>query len=67
MPETIYGYAIGVLDKYCFFHDTMIVVSSARHHAIAVEPDGSMTALTLWYPGERGEDLSTRVDSRPAG
>jgi hypothetical protein len=63
MPEIIYGYAVGVLDRYCFFHDVLIVVSPSRQHAVAVQPDGTMEALPMWYPGER-EKLTTKVDSK---
>ena len=63
MPEVIYGYAIGVLDRYCFFQDTLIVISTTRQHAVAIRPDGSLEALPMWYAGERMEPPpSMKVD-----
>ena len=64
MPEVIHGYTIGPLDRYCFFHGYLIVISPSRQHAVAVAPDGEMVALPMWYAGEqaRCETASMSID-----
>lgn len=64
MPEVIHGYTIGPLDRYCFFQGYLIVVSPSRQHAVAVAPDGEMSALPMWYAGEQARrgGASTLVD-----